>query len=159
MSEFELDKKIGGKPAYLWIAGGVAVAYGVYWFINRGKSTSSSATTAADTSGLAYGDTPSAAGLNAGAEGIPGTPGQTTNITLPPGTTIKVPVMKVPVAAHKVTTTPPPKTVSAGKTAVTKTKKTFTAADVRAAQTRKTAAARRPGSTSKPATLPATVEA
>jgi hypothetical protein len=156
MADFALDKEIGGKPAYVWIVGGVAVAYGAYWFLNRGKSTTSSATTAADTSSMQYGDTAGAVGYLAGAEGIPGTPGQPTNITLPPGTTIKVPVAKVPVAAHKVTSTPPAKTVSAGKAAVTKTK-TFTAADVRAAQARK-AAATKPAK-AKPATLPATVEA
>jgi hypothetical protein len=159
MADFELDKKIGGKPAYVWIVGGVAVALGAYYFINRRGSGSSSVTTSADTSAMQYGYTPTAAAQEYGVQGVPGTPGQTTNITLPPGTTIKVPVTQVPVKVPKVQTTPPAKNVSAGKAAVTTTKKTFTAADVRAAQARKTAAATRPGSTSKPATLPARLEA
>ena len=153
MADFTLDKQIGGKPAYLWIGGGVAVAYAAYWFINRNKIQTPTATD--QTPGYDYMSMPTGSSGGSGlatydGTGVPGPTGITAPTAFPPGTVItipggptqpekpKTPVTKVPVKSPKVTRTPPPATVTQGRAAVTKVhKRGYTNAELYAAKQRK----------------------
>lgn len=146
MADYSLDKEIAGKPAYIWIAGGVVVVYGAYWFINRGKNKQGNvpqystpyATGSSGGEGLATVDgyTPAGIGITAPTPLPPGTV-----ITLPGGPAPKpptVPVAKVPVKTPKVTRTPPAATVSDTRGQVTTThKRGYTQAQLEAAKIRK----------------------
>lgn len=150
MADFTIDKEIAGKPAYVWIAGGVVVVYGAYWLMNRGKNTQGTApqystpyaTGSSGGEGLATVDgyTPAGIGITAPTPLPPGTV-----ITLPggpaptpPPTTPLPPVTKVPVKVPKVNRAPAPGTVSGNRGQVTTThKRGYTQAQLEAAKLRK----------------------
>ena len=163
MSDFKLDKEIGGKPAYLWIGGGVVVAYAFYAWRQR-QTPAADSNAGADTSlmtgsaggtGLAYYDgtgVPGSVGITAPTPTpaptpvVPKTPKPTKATRKPTAKTPAKPTVKpkstskaVPVPAHHVTSTPAPAKVSASRRATTQTHRGYTNKQLAAARARKTA--------------------